>query len=137
MQHLVGAEATKGIHAGDGTGAQHQRIDSAARCVGQRTRRRDDLVRNLPQRAVALLGDVEDVHRTVASLRSSVSRAGTASAPSPTMRPACRSAGSSRLVTSKDAAPNDTGFTSSGFFFAAMMPLREGSRGVLRPLSQV
>ena len=33
--------------------------------------------------------------------------------------------------------PGVIGFTSSGFFLAAMMPLSAGSRGVLSPLSQV
>ncbi|MEZ4455599.1 MAG: hypothetical protein R2882_03470 [Gemmatimonadales bacterium] len=34
-------------------------------------------------------------------------------------------------------APTAASFTSSGFFLAAMMPLSEGSRGVLTPLSVV
>src|SRR5256885_13376531 len=93
---------------------------------------------DLPQRPVALLEHGEDDrHRTFASSRSSRTSSGTASGPSPTILPSLRSAGGSSASTSIPPAARATGFVSSGFFFAATMPLSAGERGSFTPPSGV
>src|SRR6266480_3506938 len=124
----------------DGAGAPlgsgrptNDRIDRRA----QACRRRHDLVRNLAQGPIALLEHRERRHKTLASSRSSRTSSATAPAPSPTIFPSFRSGGGVSATTSRTPAPTCTGFTSSGFFFAAMMPLSAGKRGSFRPLSVV
>ena len=95
--------------------------------IGQPPGARHYLVRHLAQRAVSLLEHREDVaHRTLASSRSRRTSSGTAAAPSPTIFPSLRSAGGVRARISSAPGTNAVGFTSSGFFFAAMIPLSAG-----------
>src|SRR6266571_448118 len=89
-------------------------------------RGRHHLMGDLAQHAIALLQHGERRHRTFASSRSSRTSSPTAPAPSPTILPALRSGGGVSATTSREPAPGCTGFTSSGFFFAAMMPLSAG-----------
>ena len=53
------------------------------------------------------------------------------------IRPAARSGGSSIFVIDTVCSPACAGFTSSGFFFAAMIPLSDGRRSLLSPSSTV
>ena len=107
---------------------EHRVHLAAARGVGERARGGDGLERHAAQRAASLFRECEDVrhHSTFASSRSSRISSGTAAGPSPMMRPAFRSGGSSILVTVRCTGPSCAGFTSSGFFFAAMIPLSAG-----------
>ena len=63
---------------------------------------------------------------TFASVWRRRTSSGTAATPSPMMRPAGRSGGSSIDFTRTRAGPSCAGLLSSGFFFAAMMFLSEG-----------
>src|SRR5207342_1225341 len=101
----------------------HHRLDRPTEAMGGS----DDLVGDFAQRAVALLQHREDrAHSTLASSRSSRTSSPTAPAPSPTIFPSFRSGGGVSAMTSIAPAPACTGLTSSGFFLAAMMPLRAG-----------
>ena len=109
--------------------AGNQRVYLAtARRVGERARRGHRFERELAQRGAARLRVYQDVRhqRTFASDWRSRTSSGTADAPSPMMRPAGRSGGSSAFCTETRTAPNWAGFDSSGFFFAAMIPLSDG-----------
>src|SRR5690606_38054552 len=58
--------------------------------------------------------------------RRILSNSGTASGPSPTMRPGCRSGGGCSDSTWIPPSPSAmAAFSSNGFFFAAMIPFRE------------
>src|SRR5690606_38432197 len=74
---------------------------------------------------------------TFASVLSSRTSSGTASGPSPTMRPPLRSGGSESDSTSSRDSPSWAGRTSIVFFLAAMIPLSDGSRGRAIPSSIV
>src|SRR6185503_16572018 len=101
---------------------------AAAHRIGQLPRRRQHFVRDLPELSLSLLEYCKDVghHSTLASLRSAAISAGTASGPSPRMRPSLRAGGSARSSRSTPPAPAVAALTSSGYFFAAMMPLSAG-----------
>src|SRR5439155_509847 len=127
--HSVGAEAAQLLVAPHRARREHQRLDACASAEGvsQPSRTGHHFVRDFAQRAVALLQHGEDVaHRTFASSRSSRTSSATAAAPSPTTFPALRSGGGVMARTSRPPAPSDAGFVTSGFFFAAMMPLSAG-----------
>src|SRR6185437_6128087 len=97
--------------------------------VGYRSCRGHGLERYLAKLAVTGLRKCKYVchdYRTFASVWSSLTSSGTAATPSPMMRPGARSGGSSICVTVTVCAPSCAGFTSSGFFFAAMIPLSAG-----------
>src|SRR6185295_10617425 len=102
--------------------ATYDRLDRTA----EAPRRRHHLERHFPQHAVALLQHGERGHRTLASSRSNRTSSPTAPAPSPTIFPSLRSGGGVSATISTAPVPGCTGFTSSGFFFAAMMPLSAG-----------
>src|ERR1051325_9016815 len=103
------------------------RTRPAARRTRQPSRPGHHLLRDLADGAAALLEHREHVaHSTFASSRSSRTSSGTAAAPSPTILPAWRSAGRASDRPSSAPAPGAVGFTSSGFFFAAMIPLSAG-----------
>src|ERR1043166_8645296 len=110
-------------------GRQHECVDlgAPAQRIRQPSRPGHHLLRDLADGAAALLEHREHVaHSTFASSRSSRTSSGTAAAPSPTILPAWRSAGRASDRTSSAPAPGAVGFTSSGFFFAAMIPLSAG-----------
>src|SRR5439155_22421587 len=124
---LVGAVLGKLVGAAHGAGAEHEGLDLPAQPIGEPASTGHDFMGDLPQRPVALLEHGEDDrHRTFASSRSSRTSSGTASGPSPTILPSLRSAGGSSASTSIPPAARATGFVSSGFFLAAMMPLSAG-----------
>src|SRR5262249_49998703 len=114
-----------GVNAGR---ADDQRVHGAAQPVGQLPRRRDHLAAHLADGAVLLLADSQDRghQSTFASWRSTRTSSGTASGPSPTIRPALRSGGSASDVTDTRMLPSAAGFASIGFFLAAMIPLSAG-----------
>jgi len=127
--HLVGAEGAELIGAPTHRASrEHQRVNRAAQRIPQATRAGHDLVGDLAERAIALLQHREHAaaHRTFASSRSNRTSSGTAAAPSPTIFPSLRSGGGIRARISRPPCPTLVGFVSSGFFFAAMMPLRAG-----------
>ncbi len=126
-ERLVGT-VRSGVAGRHADGADDQRVRLSAERVGQRSGRGDGLVGDALQRAVTLLEHCDHVghQSTFASLRSASTRAGTASAPSPTIRPAFRSGGGTRLTTSMPPPATAASFTSSGFFLAIMMPRSAG-----------
>src|ERR1041384_911461 len=129
------APASSTARGARGGGAPPPRPPSRIR---EPPRTRHHLVRHLPQHTVALLEYREHgAHRTFASSRNRRSSSGTAAAPSPTIFPSLRAGGSVRASTSTDPAANTVGFTARGFFFAAMIPFKAGSRGSFNPLSAV
>src|SRR6266568_3071973 len=134
---LVRAELGDLLEALDGPGTADDCLDWLPPPAPQALGTGHDLERNLPQRAVTLLQHRQRRHRTLASSRSSRTSSPTAPAPSPTIFPSLRSGGGDSATTSNVPADAWTGFTSSGFFFAAMMPLSAGYRGSLSPLSAV
>src|SRR5579859_836488 len=86
-----------------------------------------DFERDLTEHAVPLLENREHAaHRTFASSRSSRTSSPTAAGPSPTILPSLRSGGGVSAMISSLPAAACTGFTSSGFFLAAMIPLSAG-----------
>ena len=101
---------------------------AATERVRQRPPCRDSLQCDFSQIAAARLREYENVrhHSTLASFCSSRTSSGTAAAPCPTIRPGGRSGGSSMDFTLTRTGPSCAGLLSSGFFFAAMMPLSEG-----------
>src|SRR5262249_30193925 len=109
--------------------ADEERGDIApAGRIGQAACARHGLVGGSLDLAFALLEEHEHGerhHRTFASSRNPRPSSGTAAAPSPTMRPAPRSLGSASATTSSAGSPRAAGFSSMGFFLAAMMPLSE------------
>src|SRR5690606_29334133 len=132
-----GTEAVESRHVG---GAEDDRVNGGTRGIGELPRRGEEFRGALAEGAVALLEDRKNRGHDQSTFASEVSasmRAGTAAAPSPTIRPAGGSGGSASATTVACPAAASTGTTSSGFFFAAMIPLSPGSRGVLSPLSQV
>src|SRR5205814_3229250 len=135
-EHLVGAEGAEVPLAG---GTDQQRVHRRAGRVRQLAGGGQRLERNSPHFASTLFENRENAghQMTFASLRSASISAGTAPGPSPRMRPSFRAGGreSSRTPTPPESAA--TAFTSSGFFFAAMMPLSAGYRGSFNPLSAV
>src|SRR6185503_1907266 len=118
---------------------EEQRVDFGAEFVGELASGGDCLEAYFSDVRAASLDESEDVghYRTLASVWRSFTSSGTAAAPSPTTRPAFRSAGSSSLRTVSWGAGICAGFTSSGFFLAAMIPFSDGRRAVLRPSSTV
>src|SRR5689334_20707301 len=112
---------------------------STAGFVGEHARGCYRFESHLPHFAAARLDKCKHVchQRTLASVCRSFTSSGTAAAPSPMMRPAWRSGGSSRRVTVSCGCGSCAGFDSSGFFLAAMIPLSDGSRAVLSPSSTV
>src|SRR5439155_5560135 len=125
--HRVGPESAERLGALHRTGADDERLHRPAEGVGQPPRAGHHLVGDLAQHAVALLQHREHAaHKTLASSRSSRISSGTAAAPSPTIRPSFLSGGGSIASTSMPPGPKVAGFTSSGFFFAAMMPFNAG-----------
>ncbi len=107
---------------------EHRMHFTAAGCICETTCRRHHFQRDLPQLRAARLGPYENVghQSTFASVWSSRTSSGTAATPSPMIRPAGRSGGSCAFCTVTRVAPSCAGFVSSGFFFAAMMPLSDG-----------
>ena len=127
--HPVRSEPAHLIRAPHRTGAEHERVHLGAPAQGIREAPRagHDLMGHLADGAVALLEHREHVaHSTFASSRSSRTSSGTAAEPSPTILPACRSGGRASERISSAPGPGAVGFTSSGFFFAAMIPLSAG-----------
>src|SRR5439155_22144557 len=114
-------------HCGEGAvgGREGDPHDLAAERRRQPVSQAQRFARDRADFAVALLDEDEDAHSSFASSRSSRTSSGIAAAPSPTMRPAARAAGSARAKTSRFISPSWAGFSSIGFFFAAMMPLSE------------
>ena len=115
--------------SGDSGRTEEQGVNLAsARFVGEHPRGGDCFQSNLSNVGAARFGEREDVRhqRTFASVWSSVTSSGTAAAPSPMMRPALRSGGSSSFLTVTWGCGICACFTSSGFFFAAMIPLSDG-----------
>src|SRR5690606_3489707 len=138
--HAIGTRRSECIETTDGRIAKDDCIDGATHAVSALARGGQRLGCTLPKRAVTLFENGKNVRHDQSTFASEVSAsmsAGTAAAPSPTIRPAGRSGGNANDATVTCAAPVVTGTTSSGFFFAAMIPLRPGKRGVLSPLSQV
>ena len=136
----VGAPFAQLFRAGHDAITQHDGVNCRTQEIRELARGSNDFERDLAKDSSAILGYSEDGgHVRSPSLPSASNRTSstTASGPSPTILPAGRSAGSWSDWTVRDPDPSDTGFTSSGFFFAAMMPLSAGSRGVFSPLSQV
>src|SRR5687767_1639872 len=111
----------------------------AAELIGQRASGSHGFERHLAQLRSAGLGEHQNVghQRTFASVWSRRTSSGTASAPLPMIRPGGRSEGSSMLFTVTRTGPSCAGFVSSGFFFAAMIPFRDGYRGRAIPSSIV
>src|ERR1051325_3498746 len=116
----------RGAHSG-GAGDERMHFPAAGR-VGERARGSDGVEGDLSQRVGARFGKYQDVghQRILASVCRRRTSSGTAAAPSPMMRPAGRSGGSSIDFTTTRASPSCAGFVSSGFFFAAMIPLSDG-----------
>ena len=128
-QHAVGAAAAQlGGHGASARTDQHG-VHLAAQRVRHLPGRRHHLEREATQLAVALLNECENVGRHqstfACSLRSRTS-SGTASGPCPTIRPAGRSGGGIIAYTSIRPGGSCAGFSSSGFFLAAMIPLSDG-----------
>jgi hypothetical protein len=126
-EHTVGA-VRAGRLGREPRRSQPNGMDLATELIRQHPPGRQDFERDPLQHAVALLEHHEHVRHqsTFASVRSASMRAGTASAPSPTIRPAFRSGGYARSITSRPMGGRAAGFTSSGFFLAAMIPLSAG-----------
>ena len=83
-------------------------------------------LRSAPSRCSATARIFDMVYSTFASSCSSRTSSGTASLPCPTIRPAGRSGGGASSFTLMRLSPSCASFSSSGFFFAAMMPLSDG-----------
>ena len=102
---------------------------TATRAVGQCARCGDCFQRTLSQRRTACFREYKNVghgYSTFASVCRRRMSSGIAAVPSPMIRPAGRSGGSSIVFTVTRTVPSCAGFVSSGFFFAAMMPLSDG-----------
>src|SRR5215213_2214588 len=111
----------------------------SARRIGSLAGGGDCLERYLPKAARPRFGKREEARHqsTLASVWRRRSSSGTASAPSPMIRPGGRSGGSSIRCTVRLIFPSWAGLVSSGFFFAAIMPFNEASRGRAMPSSIV
>ena len=125
--HGVGTEPS-GLIDAYARRADHQRVHANPGGVRQPARGGQGFVRDFLELAVTLLKHRQHVwhQSTLASVRRAATSAGTASGPSPTMRPSFRAGGSVSSRTATPPASGETDFTSSGFFFAAMIPLRAG-----------
>ena len=98
--YYIGAVLTDlGCFRADARRAEHERVNLRTKLVGKLSGSRDRLQPNLSYIATARLDECKDVghQRTFASVCRSFTNSGTALAPSPTTRPALRSAGSSSL----------------------------------------
>ena len=98
-------------HCRDASGAGDDRVNfSATRAVDERARGRRRLECHFPQRIAARFGKNQNVRhidqRTLASVCSRRTSSGTAATPSPMIRPAGRSGGSSIFFTATRTSPN-------------------------------
>src|SRR5215213_3896535 len=111
----------------------------SARRIGSLAGGGDRLERYLPKAARPRFGKREEARHqsTLASVWRRRSSSGTASAPSPMIRPGGRSGGSSIFSITRLVGPSCAALDSSGFFLAAMMPLSEARRGRAIPSSMV
>src|SRR5690349_12344211 len=127
--YTIRPESTQLLGAAHGSCRENQGVHRAtsAERVGEPAGASYHLMGHLPKRTVALLEHREDVaHRTFASSRNRRTSSGTAAEPSPMILPACRSGGGVRARISSAPGPGPAGFTSRGFFLAAMIPLSAG-----------
>src|SRR5439155_15375596 len=119
--HPVGAGGAERGAAGIGCAGQHSDHLPAERALQSR-RFAQRLVGDRADAAIALLDEDQNAHRTFASSRRTRSSSGIASLPAPTIRPAERPSGSVSDTGSSPAGPSSAGFSSIGYFFAAMIP---------------
>src|SRR5438270_3867 len=127
--HLIRTEPAQLVRAPHGTGRKNEsvHVGAPAQRIRQASGAGHHLVGDLADGTIPLLEHREDgAHRTFASSRSRRTSSGTAAEPSPTILPACRSGGRVSERISSAPGPGAVGLISSGFFFAAMIPLSAG-----------